>query len=162
MGAERFRYVNGRLISKTMKQETNPESPLVPSNMKYAFVPELRLESGHILRHVRVAYTTQGQLNYQGTNAVVVCHALSGNADAKGDWWAGLFNGPEAILIICLNVLGSPYGTTSPLTFIDDDPSQARWGPNFPCTSIRDDVWCVLIINLCVYRAQTDNLSQSA
>lgn len=149
IGSRRFKYVGGRLIStNAMHEVVNPESPLAPSvaQQEYAFVPEFQLESGITLYNVRVAYTTHGDLNSLGTNVVVVCHALTGSADAKGDWWTPLFEGPRAALdrpdlfVICLNVLGSPYGTTGPLTCINDDSTRRRWGPDFPRTSIRDDV----------------------
>ncbi len=128
------------------------ESPLAPPtpSQHYAFIPFFELESGILLHNVRVAYTAQGNLNQSRDNVVVVCHALSGSADAKGDWWTPLFEGPGAALsvpglfVICLNVLGSPYGTTSPLTYKDEDCRKGRWGSDFPCTSVRDDVRCVL------------------
>lgn len=138
----------------TYEDHRKLESPLAPTipSQQYAFVPLFELESGILLHNVRVAYTVHGDLNPTQDNVVVVCHALSGSADAKGDWWTPLFEGPGAALnvpglfVICLNVLGSPYGTTSPLTYKDEDWRKGRWGPDFPCTSVRDDVRCVLPI----------------
>ena len=50
--------------------------------------------------------------------------------------------------IICLNSLGSPYGSASPVTNMDGDANSERYGPEFPLTTIRDDVKCVPSIAL--------------
>lgn len=76
---------------------------------------------------------------------MVICHALTGSADV-GDWWGPLMGGRgrafdiTRFFVICLNSLGSPYGTASPVTNINGDPSNGRYGPEFPLTTIRDDV----------------------
>lgn len=128
------------------------ENPFVASlrnSQNYALVPRFQLESGEMLFNVPVAYTVHGQLSAAGDNAMVVCHALSGSADVT-DWWAphlgraGRALDVSSFFIICLNVLASPYGTASPLTFRDGDPSKGVWGPDFPQTTIRDDVRYVL------------------
>jgi homoserine O-acetyltransferase len=100
------------------------------------------LESGAILPQVQVAYRTWGKLNPQGTNAVVICHALTGSADAD-DWWADLFGIGKTFdlsrdFVICSNVLGSCYGTTG-ATSIDPHTGQP-YGANFPEITIRDMV----------------------
>ncbi|TPX56455.1 homoserine O-acetyltransferase [Powellomyces hirtus] len=105
-------------------------------------VPSFTLESGHTLTNSPVAYKTWGTLNATGDNVMVICHALSGSADVE-DWWSPLL-GPgkafdtDVFFVFCGNVLGSPYGTASPVTC---DPETARpYGPTFPATTIRDDV----------------------
>jgi len=111
--------------------------------MTQTFVlPEFELESGVVLRQVQVAYRTWGRLNPEGTNALVVCHALTGSADVD-QWWGDLL-GPgrafdtDRFFVVCANVLGSPYGTTSPLTI---NPDTGRpYGPEFPLVTIRDTV----------------------
>ncbi|KAK0386082.1 hypothetical protein NLU13_5919 [Sarocladium strictum] len=76
---------------------------------------------------------------------MVICHALTGSADVS-DWWGPLLGGPGRVFdtsrffIVCMNSLGSPYGSGSPVTAKNGDPSQGHYGPEFPLTTIRDDV----------------------
>ncbi|KAL1982267.1 hypothetical protein VTN96DRAFT_1576 [Rasamsonia emersonii] len=125
-------------------QPENPFSKLI-SDQKIAIIPSFTLESGVTLYNVPVAYTTRGQLSPNGDNALVVCHALSGSADVA-DWWGPLLGGPgqafdvTRFFVVCLNSLGSPYGSASAVTYKDGDPAKGRYGPEFPLTTIRDDV----------------------
>lgn len=108
-------------------------------------MPVFVLESGVTLYNVPVAYTTRGKLSPEGNNALIVCHALSGSADVS-DWWGPLMGGPgrafdvSRFFVVCLNSLGSPYGTASPVTNVDGDSKLGTYGPEFPSTTIRDDV----------------------
>ncbi|MFI5166204.1 MAG: homoserine O-acetyltransferase [Thermoanaerobaculales bacterium] len=100
------------------------------------------LESGERLSEVRVGYRTWGRLDRAGGNAVLVCHALTGSADADR-WWGGLIGPGRAFdssedFIVCSNVLGSCYGTTGPTS---RRPTDGRpWGSNFPAVTVRDMV----------------------
>ncbi|UCV05600.1 homoserine O-acetyltransferase MetX [Dechloromonas denitrificans] len=99
------------------------------------------LESGEPLAGVEVAYRTWGQLSAAGDNAVIVCHALTGSADAD-DWWGDLFGAgktldPEKQFIVCANVLGGCYGTTGPAS---PAPDGQPWGARFPRVTVRDQV----------------------
>jgi homoserine O-acetyltransferase len=130
---------------ETAKAEPeNPYAALVPEQ-EIAIVPSFTLESGAVLKNVPVAYTTRGQLSETRDNVLVICHALSGSADVA-DWWGPLMGGPgqafdvTRFFIVCLNSLGSPYGSASPVTNKDGDPALGRYGPEFPLTTIRDDV----------------------
>ena len=131
-------------VERVRRQPENPYATLIP-NQEIAIVPSFTLESGVVLRNAPVAYSTKGKLSAAGDNAVIICHALSGSADVA-DWWGALMGGPgrafdvSRFFVICLNSLGSPYGTASPVTSIDGDPSKPHYGPEFPLTTIRDDV----------------------
>ncbi|KAL8632591.1 hypothetical protein Q9189_001743 [Teloschistes chrysophthalmus] len=133
---------NGAL--KAEGQPENPFAALIP-DQHIVIVPQFTLESGVILYNVPVAYSVRGHLAPKADNAIVICHALSGSADV-GDWWGPLIGGNGRALditrffIVCLNSLGSPYGSASPVTNIDGDPKKGRYGPDFPLTTIRDDV----------------------
>jgi homoserine O-acetyltransferase len=99
------------------------------------------LESGAVLDDLVLAYRTWGRLNAAGDNAVVVCHALTGSADADR-WWAPLFGAgraldPERDFIVCSNVLGGCYGSLGPAT---RDAAGRRLGIRFPAVTIRDQV----------------------
>ncbi|MCP3993138.1 MAG: homoserine O-acetyltransferase [Actinomycetia bacterium] len=97
------------------------------------------LESGETLPQVRIAYRTWGRPR---PNATLVCHALTGSADAD-DWWADLFGpgralDPEQDYIICANVLGGCYGTTGATSRAHG--AFEPFGGAFPEVTIRDIV----------------------
>ena len=97
------------------------------------------LENGGSLPQVRVAYRTWGRPR---ANATLVCHALTGSADAD-DWWADLFGqgralDPERDYIVCANVLGGCYGTTGPTS--REAGAFEPYGGTFPAVTIRDIV----------------------
>lgn len=111
----------------------------------------LELEAGGTLSPVTVAYETYGELSEARDNAVLVCHALSGDAHAAGyygtgsgenpGWWDILI-GPgkpldtDRYFVICSNFLGSCYGTTGPTSA---NPETSRpYGLDFPFFTIRD------------------------
>jgi homoserine O-acetyltransferase len=102
----------------------------------------LELELGGRLPAVRVGYRTWGALDAAGGNAVVVCHALTGSADADL-WWTRLFGpgralDPERDFVVCSNILGSCYGTTGPTSV---DPATGEpWHGTFPAITVRDMV----------------------
>jgi homoserine O-acetyltransferase len=102
----------------------------------------LLLECGRALARVNLHYAVYGRLNAARDNAVLVCHALSGSA-LVGSWWPEIF-APGGVLsldrdfVICINMLGSCYGSTGPASV---DPETGNlYGPDFPLVSIRDNV----------------------
>lgn len=110
-----------------------------------------KLESGKILENITIAYETYGELNSKKNNAILICHALTGDAHAagwhKGDkkpgWWE-IIIGPGKVLdtekyfIICSNVLGGCKGTTGPNSI---NPKTGHpYGLDFPVITIKDMV----------------------
>lgn len=100
------------------------------------------LELGGRLPALRVGYRTWGTLAADGSNAVVVCHALTGSADADL-WWTRMFGpgralDPEKDFVVCSNILGSCYGTTGPTSI--DPATGAPWLGGFPAITVRDMV----------------------
>src|SRR5689334_15625338 len=85
---------------------------------------ELVLETGAVLQDVEIAYEMYGTLNETRTNAILVCHALTGDSHAYGTgeqpgWWQGVIGPGKALdtdryLVICSNVLGGCLGSTGP------------------------------------------------
>ncbi|KAF2150159.1 homoserine O-acetyltransferase [Myriangium duriaei CBS 260.36] len=131
-------------FARVTSQPENPFAKFIP-DQSIAIIPEFTLESGAIIHNVPLAYKTYGSLSKAGDNAMVICHALTGSADV-GDWWGPLLGGAgkafdtSRFFVVCINSLGSPYGSGSPVTCIDGDATQEHYGPEFPLTTIRDDV----------------------
>jgi homoserine O-acetyltransferase len=112
---------------------------------------ELILENGENLGPVTIAYETYGKLNQQRSNAVLILHALTGDAHAaglhKGDekpgWWDDMIGPGKAFdtdkyFVICSNVLGGCRGTTGPSSV---NPGTGKpYGLDFPMISIPDMV----------------------
>jgi homoserine O-acetyltransferase len=111
----------------------------------------LPLDCGVNLSSAKIAYCTFGQLNKDKTNAILICHALTGDQFVSGlhpitgkeGWWHTLV-GPGKILdtnkyfLICANVLGGCMGTTGPA---DKNPATGEiWGLDFPVITIGDMV----------------------
>ena len=100
------------------------------------------LECGAIFPQIDIAYHTYGTLNAEKSNVVWVFHALTGNSDAA-DWWSGMigegkFFDPAHDFIICANMIGSHYGSTSPLSI--NPKTGTRYVLDFPTITIRDVV----------------------
>jgi homoserine O-acetyltransferase len=79
-------------------------------------VGDFALESGEVLRGVVQAYHLDGALNESRDNLVLIVHALTGSADAAGDWWADAVGPGKTIdtdryAVLCTNLLGGCYGT---------------------------------------------------
>jgi homoserine O-acetyltransferase len=111
----------------------------MPPN-QITFSGEFLLECGESLSDIDITYCTYGALNATKSNVVWICHALTGNAD-PADWWSGLVGegklfDPNFHFIVCANIFGSPYGTTSPLSICPNNGN--KYGANFPLISVRD------------------------
>ena len=110
------------------------------------------LEGGGVLHEATIAYETWGELNEAADNAVLVCHALTGDAHASGGvsavhpdggWWDGVIGPGRAIdtdrwFVVCANVLGGCQGSTGPAS---TNPETGKpYGMRFPTVTIRDMV----------------------
>ncbi|WP_243657130.1 homoserine O-acetyltransferase MetX [Cellulomonas wangleii] len=122
-----------------------------PGRRQFADLGPLKLESGGRLPAVRLAYETWGELDEDGSNAVLVLHALTGDSHVTGDagpghptpgWWQSMV-GPGAPIdtdrwfVVAPNVLGGCQGSTGPAS---DAPDGRPWGGRFPLLSVRDQV----------------------
>ncbi len=104
-----------------------------------ARVGDVAIERGDVLPDVRIAYRHDGQP--PPAPQIVLVHALTGSADAAGDWWQPLI-GPRRALdtdrygVLCSNLLGGRYGSTGPTTI---DPRKGRpYAAGFPDLTVRD------------------------
>lgn len=111
-----------------------------------------RFAHGPIIAPFRIVYETFGELNADRSNAILVCHALSASAHAAGKydesdekpgWWDGLigYGKPidlEKYFVVCVNLPGSPFGTTAPKSV---NPATGRaYGSHYPWPMIEDMV----------------------
>jgi homoserine O-acetyltransferase len=128
----------------THPKPAHPESTYPQPTYEGDFVLDepLLLDCGRALAGLTLHYAVYGRLDAARDNAVLVCHALSGSAQV-GAWWPEIF-APGGLLdldtdfVICVNLLGSCYGSTGPGSV---DPQIGEpYGPNFPLVSIRDNV----------------------
>lgn len=110
------------------------------------------LASGRTLGPVQIAYETYGEPDENCSNAILICHALSGDAHAAGyhdlhdrrtGWWDSMIGPGKAFdtrkyWVICSNVIGGCKGSTGPVT--NDPESGAPYGTHFPIITIEDMV----------------------
>ena len=134
-------------LADPQKEANEPSSPVA------RFGPDtpLLMDCGVVLDHWQIAYQTYGELNADKSNAILVCHALTGDQyvasrnpiTGKGGWWTAMI-GPgkpidtDRFFVICANVIGGCTGTTGPAS---TDPATGKpWGLSFPVVTIRDMV----------------------
>ncbi|MFC7735672.1 homoserine O-acetyltransferase [Roseomonas sp. GCM10028921] len=136
-------------------------SEVIPSlpdveHQRVVFPEGLMLDCGVKVAPLAVAYRTYGALNEARSNAVLVCHALTGDqyvaethpVTGKPGWWGNLV-GPglpvdtDRFFVICANVLGGCMGSSGPpeeMTDADGIGQGRPWGTDFPSVTIRDMV----------------------
>ncbi|WP_285240918.1 homoserine O-acetyltransferase [Pseudarthrobacter sp. MEB009] len=129
-------------MTVTVARTTVPEHGIV----RFASVGALELEAGGYLPDVTLAYETWGTLNADGSNAILIEHALTGSTHvARGDsdepgWWEQLA-GPGApvdtdrFFVVSINIVGGCYGSTGPSSAA---PDGGPWGSRFPLVTLRD------------------------
>ena len=131
------------------------QSGMPSGSRKFILFPSDRgfaLDGGSYLRDVTLAYETWGTLNAERTNAVLLCHAWTGDSHAAGPaeeghptpgWWEGIVGPGLAIdtnewFVVCTNVLGGCQGSTGPASPHPDDGKP--YGSRFPVITVRDMV----------------------
>ena len=109
----------------------------------------LNLVSGKTLNSYQLKYETYGSLNKKRNNAVLICHALSGNHHAAGvseretktGWWDNMI-GPNKpintneLFVVCVNNLGGCHGSTGPISINPD--TNKPYGSEFPIVTVND------------------------
>jgi homoserine O-acetyltransferase len=116
------------------------------------FADGLALDCGRHLSTLTIAYRCYGTLNAARSNAILICHALTGDQyvaetnplTGKPGWWDALVGPGKAVaterfFVICTNVLGGCMGSTGPRSAHDDRPEEP-WGTDFPAVTINDMV----------------------
>jgi homoserine O-acetyltransferase len=144
------RKVNAKKLREEGKTIKMLEKPLKTTEKHLTFAQrpnELTLESGERLGPIALAYETYGELNRQKSNAILVLHALSGDAHAAGKvpvgWWDNM-TGPgkglntDKYFVICSNIIGGCKGSTGPSSV---NPLTGKpYGLDFPIVTIGDMV----------------------
>jgi homoserine O-acetyltransferase len=132
--------------------ETNSVGIVQKQFFTFAEEAPMRLDSGETLGPITLAYETYGQLNTEGSNAILICHALSGDSHVAGfyttedqspGWWDECVGPGKAFdtnkyFVICSNVIGGCQGSTGPASI---NPATVKpYGLNFPVITIGDMV----------------------
>lgn len=133
-----------------MDAPAQPDDSRFGLNRRITLPQPLMLDGGAVLEGVEVAYETYGALNADHSNAVLICHATSGDQfvasphpiTGKPGWWSRSVGPGKPIdtdrhFVICANVLGSCMGSTGPASLAGDG---APYGLRFPVITIRDMV----------------------
>lgn len=124
----------------------------VGSRRFFEFPRPMALDAGSTMAGITMAYETWGRLDADGSNAVLICHAWTGDSHVSGPaalghptpgWWEGVVGPGLAIdterwFVVCINVLGGCQGSTGPASPHPDDGRP--WGSRFPVVTIRDMV----------------------
>ncbi len=127
-----------------------PDSVGLVTPLRLRIEQPLLLSSGGVLASYELVYETYGTLNSDHSNAVLVCHALSGShhvagyhsaEDTKPGWWEQHIGPGKSIdtrrfFVVACNNIGSCYGSTGPASV---NPVTGRpYGPDFPMVTVRD------------------------
>ncbi|GLK54821.1 homoserine O-acetyltransferase [Methylopila capsulata] len=140
----------GGIMERTTNEAARSEAD-APHSLVARIASPLTLESGKALAPLNIAYQTYGELNADRSNAVLVCHALTGDqhvanahpVTGKPGWWSTMV-GPgrpvdtDRFFVICSNVVGGCLGTTGPAS---TNPATGEpYGLDLPLVTIRDMV----------------------
>lgn len=155
-----------------MRESTQPVDDVgIVEPQTAHFSEPLALASGNQLDNFDIVYEAYGELNAERSNAILICHALSGNhhvagfhspEDKKPGWWDNAIGPNKAIdtnrfFVVCPNNIGGCSGSTGPLTI--NPKTNKPYGPDFPLVTVKDwvktqamladqlgiEVWAVII-----------------
>ncbi len=142
--------VEAKVSSSDIEHTPVADSAALPGSRMHLSSP-IQLDCGVELGPITVAYQTYGALNDERSNAILVCHALTGDQfaaethpiTAKGGWWQLMIGSGKPIdtdryFVICTNILGGCMGTTGPMEVADDIGKP--YGLDFPVITIGDMV----------------------
>ena len=129
--------------------EAAPRSASAPVPQRAGFLEPLILKAGKTLASYELVYETYGRLNADRSNAVLVCHALSGNhhvagryeGEDKTGWWDNMIGPGKAVdterfFVIGVNNLGGCHGSTGPASI--DRATGQPYGAGFPLVTVED------------------------
>ncbi len=124
---------------------------MILETKKVFFDEPLYLESGRVLKPFEVVYETYGALNSDKSNVILITHALSGShhvagtyeGERKAGWWDGFIGDGKAVdttkfFVICMNNIGSCFGSTSPMSL--NPATKEPYRLKFPVLTISDIV----------------------
>ena len=137
----------GALVSGAVTQSVSPDS----LTLRLGATAPLRIDSGAVLAPLTIAYQTYGELNADKSNALLICHALTGDqrvanqhpVTGRPGWWETMV-GPDRpfdtnqFFVICPNVLGGCMGSTGPASI--NPETGEPYGLDFPIVTIADMV----------------------
>jgi homoserine O-acetyltransferase len=140
-------------ISATLEPADRAREADAPHSLvvRFGIDKPLRRDAGVDLAPFQIAYQTYGTLNAARNNAVLLCHALTGDQHVfnihpvtkKPGWWETMV-GPgrpidtERYFVVCVNVIGGCMGTTGPAS--TNPETGMPWGLDFPMITVRDMV----------------------
>lgn len=144
-------------IANALKSSPFPKNSVgLVKPVTYHFNSPIKLTCGRLLPAYDLVVETYGKLNADHSNAILICHALSGNHhaagyhdvnDKKAGWWDNFIGSGKAVdtdryFVVCLNNIGSCYGSTGPASpnpnNLDEQGNPKPYGPDFPLITIKD------------------------
>lgn len=114
----------------------------------FQYEKEFPLEGGSVLPGFTLCYHTYGKLNQTKDNVIWVCHALTASSDVES-WWPGMVGDDlsfdtKKYFVVCVNILGSCYGSTGPISI--NPLTKKPFYHDFPLITIRDMVACFQLL----------------
>ena len=140
-----MKNIKNIIKDKKKKKENIKEQTITEekTNLKFFhYNKAFKFENGASISELTIAYTSSGHLNINRNNAILICHAFTGDADVLS-WWSNFVGKGKAIdtnkyFVICSNVLGGCSGTTGPSS--KKPNSNLCYGTDFPTFTIKDIV----------------------